>query len=319
MTEMENRQAFSQKRFKALQEKLKETIHLLGDKGCIYATGSYGREEASSHSDLDAFIVVKTQEKKRLLTNVDEILTKADLIKQCQALKFPEFDKDGAFLKAFTEEELRENIGTPEDDSSNTFTARLLLLLESKPILGQEFHTKLSTEVLKKYWRDYEGHKKDFEPTFLLNDILRLWRTFCVNYESSTLGKSEEKRKLKNYKLKHSRLMTCFSSLSYLLVVHGEKNTVGIEDVLEMTQQTPIGRLERIKKMRTGCTLLVEEVLGIYDSFLETTKVSENELLDKIRKGELDSTTASALGDKMSDLLGELGKKSPKLHRMLVV
>jgi hypothetical protein len=53
-------------------------------------------------------------------------------------------------------------------------------------------------------------------PAFLANDILRIWRTFCVNYEARTETEPAEKkakRKLKNYKLEHSRLLTCYSAL----------------------------------------------------------------------------------------------------------
>jgi hypothetical protein len=69
-------------------------------------------------------------------------------------------------------------------------------------------------EVIAAYWRDYDDHKNEFVPAFLANDILRLWRTFCVNYEARTSTDpphQRAKRRLKNYKLKHSRLLTSYS------------------------------------------------------------------------------------------------------------
>jgi hypothetical protein len=62
--------------------------------------------------------------------------------------------------------------------------------------------------VVEAYWRDFLDHRQAFVPTFLTNDILRLWRTFCVNYEARTQtepARKKAKRKLKNYKLKHRR------------------------------------------------------------------------------------------------------------------
>lgn len=64
---------------------------------------------------------------------------------------------------------------------------------------------------------------------FHANDILRPWRTFCVNYEARTSTdppRQMAKRRLKNYKLKHSRLLTCYSGLLYLLAMYSSKETV---------------------------------------------------------------------------------------------
>jgi hypothetical protein len=77
-------------------------------------------------------------------------------------------------------------LGTEHDDVTNTFTARLLLILESCPLLEVAVYQVVTEEVIAAYWRDYEDHKSDFIPAFLANDILRLWRTFCVNYEART-------------------------------------------------------------------------------------------------------------------------------------
>lgn len=61
-------------------------------KACVYATGSFGREEASPHSDLDVFIVGKVDnEGKRLLKRLDEICIKADLIEVTKNLGFLSF------------------------------------------------------------------------------------------------------------------------------------------------------------------------------------------------------------------------------------
>ena len=41
-------------------------------------------------------------------------------------------------------------------------------------------------------------------------------------------------RKTKNYKLKFSRLLTCYSALLYLLFTFGKSGTVRPEDVVDM-------------------------------------------------------------------------------------
>src|SRR5664279_5880611 len=108
MNEIAKREDFTRKRVNQIRGKLNEAKHLWDGNACIYATGSYGRCEASEHSDPDIFIVGKTaldkDEKggtieKRSLTRLNEIRIKADLINLTQDLGLPEFSRDGAYLQ----------------------------------------------------------------------------------------------------------------------------------------------------------------------------------------------------------------------------
>ena len=223
------RWAETDRRLSKIQDSLKDAAKIAGGKGCVYATGSFGRGEASQFSDLDLFIVGRTLDDRRALGNLDEICIKAELVDATRKLRIPDFSGDGAYLVHYTIDELVDALGTSKDDANNTFTARLLLLLESRPLIGEKVYTKAIDDVIAAYWRDFEDHKKEFIPAFLSNDILRLWRTFCVNYEANTRTDPVEKkakRKVKNYKLKHSRLLTCYLALLYLLAVFKTHKTV---------------------------------------------------------------------------------------------
>ncbi|HUE00873.1 MAG TPA: hypothetical protein VMR62_14985 [Bryobacteraceae bacterium] len=182
--------------------------------------------------------------------------------------------------------EFTKTLGTPEDDVTNTFTARLLLLLESRPLVGSAVYQELIEEVVAQYWRDYGDHKADFMPAFLANDILRLWRTFCVNYEARTERvpeKQKAKGKLKNYKLKHSRLLTCYSALLYLLAVYDRQGTVAPSDALAMIATTPTERLEWILRQPDldRAHSNVSMLLAQYEHFLRTTNCEEDELVNR--------------------------------------
>ena len=147
---------------------------------------------------------------------MDEILIKADLIEATGSFASLISLVAASILPIIRSKNWLEPSGHLEDDAKNTFTARLLLLLESSALLGQAVYTEITHEVISAYWKDYQRHKNDFSPAFLANDILRMWRTFCVNYEARTASEPDiekAKRKLKNYKLKHSRLLTCYSAL----------------------------------------------------------------------------------------------------------
>lgn len=202
MPQITSRREYTKERTEALQKKLGNASQLLGEKACVYATGSFGRLEASSESDLDLFIVGKVESvesgegavNKRQLSRLDEICVKADLIEATRELKFPDFDGDGKYLAHYSVDELTKTLGKPEDDANNTLTGRLLLFLESRPLIGEGAYQSIIEDVIAAYWRDFEDHKTDFMPAYLANDILRLWRTFCVNYEARTQRQPHEKK-----------------------------------------------------------------------------------------------------------------------------
>jgi predicted nucleotidyltransferase len=161
--ELPRRRSYTQERIKVLREKLKSAEAIAAAKACVYATGSFGRGEASSHSDLDLFIVGKKNGRRgpdgkegSLLKGLDEILIKADLIEVTRELGIPEFSGDGRYLVHYSVHDFTKTLGTPEDDVTNTFTARLLLLLESCSLVEEAVYKEVVEEVIAAYWRDYE-------------------------------------------------------------------------------------------------------------------------------------------------------------------
>jgi predicted nucleotidyltransferase len=328
--ELLKRRQKTESKFEILKDKLRNSAAIAEGKACVYVTGSFGRGEAGDHSDLDLFILGKVKpgdkEEESRLSRLDEICLKAELIKACRELSIPEFSGDGRYLTHYSYAHLVKTLGKPEDDQTNTFTARLLLLLESRALIEEAVYNELIPNVVAAYWRDYEDHKDDFMPAFLANDILRLWRTFCVNYEARTerVPDSEKaKGKLKNYKLKHSRLLTCYSAILYLLAVYGRTGTVSPNDVLEMIRISPTERLEWLLRQDdlSSAHGAVESLMNQYDLFLQTTSAPEEELLkgfsDKsISRSRLES--ASKFGDTLSSALSAIGNQS-RFHRLLIV
>ena len=328
---LNERRTKTSERIASLKRELADSETICRDRACVYATGSYGRGEATPHSDLDLFIVGKVvdDEKtgpKALLRPLDEILLKADLISATRKLEIRDFDGDGAYLVHYTVDELIKTLGKAEDDANNTFTARLLLLLESRPLLGDSVYRDVTDDVVTAYWSDYKDHKDDFIPGFLANDILRLWRTFCVNYEANTSREpaaKKAKRKLKNYKLKHSRLLTCYSALLYLLGCYALGNTVSPTDAAQMVTLSPTERLTWIldQKAFSDAHDRVRSVLASYARFLEGTDAAEKTMIERF----LDPNTskryfaaAHELGDLVFELLNLMGQGS-RFHRLLVV
>lgn len=332
LQELAKRRVFTAERVRELRDSLKSSDALTDGKACVYATGSYGRGEASHHSDLDVFIVAKIKKDEKgesvsHLSRLEEICLKADLIRVAGRMSFRPFSRDGYYLIKYTVDDFIRSLGKPEDDYTNTFTARLLLLLESCSLIGEDVYLEAAGDVIAAYWQEYANHSEKFMPAFLANDILRLWRTFCVNYEAFTDREPEEeraKRKVQNYKLKHSRLMTCYSAILNLLFVFRKAGTVTPQDAMHLFRTSPTHRIQEMAVddflSREAATTL-NELLSQYDKFLATTNISETELKQKFldpSQSRILKNDSRDFGNLMFDALKLIGEGSP-FHRMLVV
>ena len=332
MGEIADRRLENESRISDIRTRLKAAERIARKKACVYVTGSFGRREASKHSDLDLFIVGKNSAKrgsngfkKSKLTRLNDIRVKAALIDVTKELQFPEFSGDGKYLVHYSVDELTKTLGTPSDDVTNTFTARLLLLLESHPLIEKSIYEEIIADVVDAYWRDFEKNKASFIPAFLANDILRLWRTFCVNYEARTERAPEDKKakgRITNYKLKHSRLLTCYSGLLFLLATFKRRGTVAPRDALQMVAKSPTERLEWISSEIPAAVSAVAKLLDLYEAFLVTTNAPEKDLIkramaeEKFKKQLTEE--AFKFGDSMFELLKIVGADN-RFYRLLVV
>ena len=234
---------------------------------CVFAAGSLGRFETGQISDLDLFII------SRIKTNrLVEYKLFSDLIRLNEDLDLPEFSSDGRFLKVHHLDDLINATGDAKDDLENQFTTRLLLLLESQPLSNDTLYKDCLMGVLSNYYRDSEG-RKDFQPLFLLNDILRYWRTLCLNYERDR-GNAKPWWK-KNLNLKFSRKLTVFSTVLAIL----SRLVANPEDLIRLSESVPLERLA-LALDKIGDNSLIQDfsvILNDYESFLAAKSHSELE------------------------------------------
>jgi len=243
---------------------------------CIFAAGSLGRFETGRISDLDLFFLAEREGRgpnERSLTRLAEIQSFADVIKVNRDLELPAFSGDGQYLKVHEVADIISATGDSNDDSENRFTTRLLLLLESQPICNEGLYNTAITRVLEMYFRDGRG-KKNFRPLFLLNDILRYWRTLCLNYERSRAepGKPWWKR---NLNLKFSRKLTVFSSVLAIIACKVSQP----EAFRPISELVPLQRLALALDTMDDGSLLSEfsEILVLYEDFLAAKSHAELE------------------------------------------
>ena len=145
-------------------------------------------------------------------------------------------------------------------------------------------------KIIESYFRDYPYHPRDFKPTFVTNDIIRFWKTLCLNYENrrNILGPDQiidhlkrRKQQIKNYKLKFSRLLTCFATIGNLSTFD---ESVEPADVATLCSLAPIDRLAQIADKRRKARTAVNDAIALYSGFLTTTARSPDDLVKYSRR-----------------------------------
>ena len=284
---------------------------------CIYTTGSFGRREAGEHSDLDLFFVQDGE--IEAIGGRKETLIKADLIRLCRTLGYPEFSGEGAYLKIHTVNDLATRIGHPHEDAENLFTARMLLFLESTPLHNDSAYDRAISACAEQYFRDFSDHSTNFRPLFLTNDIMRFWKTLCLNYENARTSATQAdkpKHRLKNFKLKFSRMMTCYSMLA-CLCDPDESNTP--EKLKVLVKMTPSERIWHITgKHDLGD--LYGSLVYEYEWFLTETDREKSSLLAWMTENkETALRRASTFGNLIFRLLQVVAEKTHGDLRYMVV
>ena len=325
----EKRADYSGNRLTELRNRLKDMPELkVYSDLTVFGAGSYARLEASEYSDIDVFFLYAGDKNKLVKPRTLELQLFGKVIECAERMNFPEFSNDCEYLVVLHAEDIAMHLGGRRDDYENFFTARMLLLLESTCLYGTETYEAVTSGIINSYFKDFYDHPSTFQPIFLLNDICRFWRTLLINYENRRnlpSGSDEEHRKMKakirNFKLKYSRMTTCFASIAAL---GSHRVPVTEEQVLKLTKLTPRQRLQDVAERVHYAKPAVEEVLKKYAWFLEMTGLPTNELeehfSDNQKRTEM-FQNANDYGDSMFNLFKAIDEHAPELRllRFLVL
>jgi len=180
--------------------------------------GSLARGEWTTGSDLDWTYLIDGGAKSTHLQITQDIQR---VFKQ---KNLAEPGPTGTFGNMAFSHDIIHQIGGQNDTNKNT-TQRILLLLESTPIgERKEAYERVIRAVIDRYLeedthlltRDSKNYRV---PRFLLNDIVRFWRTMAVDFANKQRDRAGKGWGLRNAKLRMSRklifasgLLICFSS-----------------------------------------------------------------------------------------------------------
>lgn len=242
-----------------------------GPDTVLVAFGSLARGELTKGSDLDWTLLVNGPAALAQLESIPRIRQK---LKQVLPVGPNPTGPFGSISSAY---ELVHRIGG-DSDTNRITTQRVLLLLESIPIRTAEqdrlAHDRVVRAVLDSYLAQSSGTRdQSGVPRFLLNDMVRYWRTMCVDYAAKRRERDDAKWALRRLKLRTSRKLIFAAGLVMCLdyhvrVVKREKQPSArsalLENLVEHVGRSP---LEALAEVALADPDLTERGRGLFDAY----------------------------------------------------
>lgn len=255
----------------------------------VVAFGSLARQELTAESDLDYLVVaIGMPRDPRGLT---DLLLATDGMRRelaVQAGKDPggELRKPGAsgvFGCVVSSVEITERIGL-QDDTNHNQTRRLELIQESVSLLSQDVYDEILDALLSRYLHPFLGEvSPDRVPRFLLNDVIRYWRTITVDYQAKVWSTGDDWG-LRYLKLIIPRKLTYAGTLASLLAC-GLLHSATVEDLRVQLAMPPLARLAQLEPhLSAEGKEALARVLLAANSFIECSERPEwRDSVSKVR------------------------------------
>jgi hypothetical protein len=202
----------------------------------VVMMGSWGRRERTSGSDDDYLVLVDGERPAQDAPAAEPRIERLDGLLGIGEAK-P--GTQGIFGQQVFVGPMVRQVGL-EDDSNANLTQRMLLLLESVPVVGREAYRRALEQVVDGY---LAGQAKDYRPPrFLLNDLIRYWRTICVDFAGKARAE-EQKWGMRNAKLRLNRKLLFAGGLIPVLLCHLHRQEDQRSFLLDALQAPPTDRI----------------------------------------------------------------------------
>ena len=253
------------------------------DAASLVVFGSLARGEWTSGSDLDWTYLVDGQANSDHLRIAQEI----DRVLRNHKNDFQPPGQTGTFGNLSFSHEIVHQIGGQADTNKNT-TQRVLLLLESAAIGSEvQAYERVIRAVINRYLEEdthplTEDGKAYRVPRFLLNDIVRFWRTMAVDFASKQRDRGGKGWGLRNAKLRMSRklifasgLLLCFSCRldpQLQASISTAKDVIKqnlVNHIREFVRQSPLEIVARCLPLYSVPEQTQKDFFAAYSDFLE--------------------------------------------------
>lgn len=229
----------------------------------VVLMGSWGRHELTAGSDDDYVVLVRGLaptggwgEEQATAAQVAERFAR-------DPGGFSAPGRQGVFAEVVYSAELMR-VGL-DDDTNTNLTRRMLLVLESVAACNADVLTGVRLDVIQDYLSDaLRDHRP---PRFLLNDLVRYWRTIGVDFVAKDRERGGAGWGLRNAKLRTSRKLLFASGLLPVLRCH-ELRAEAIRPFL--AEQFAMPPTDRVADafLRYGAVAAGVDALAAYDAFL---------------------------------------------------
>lgn len=279
----------------------------------IGLNGSYARREVTSGSDVDLFFLYGTGDKKGVKQKQKQF---RDRLKQHPEPIFCVSD-GGLFKHPISIDKISETIGGFEDDNKH-ITRRMLLLLEGEYVFNRKVFNDTRENLLKRYVPS--DIREDQICLYLLNDIIRYWRTICVDYEHKTRD-PKKPRAIRLVKLRFSRMLLFVAGV---LAVSKTFELPRKDKIRKLNQLLAIPPYERIQQIVGEDSY---EALNLYAKFLEALdekavrrKLSQDfEIAEKCKEYQELVDAARKFRDELLKILyRHCDDRNPTLQRLML-
>ncbi len=286
-------------------KKLKDVLADLTEPNCaVVVTGSLGRGEASADSDADWVLLVDGP------SDPHHALMAQRISERIRSLGLKDVGPTGTFGNIVVSHELVHYIAGTRDTNEN-LTRRILLLAESRALTSSVVRQRVIRNVLARYvFHDRSVRSKvgnyNKIPHFLLNDVVRYWRTMASDYASKMWERNRKGWGTRNIKLRFSRKLLfiwgILASFSAELFACPQLEEAKNEDefltllgelIRQQTEVTPLDLLARILSDDNIEEKTAKEIFSAYDEFLralgdpETRSALESVDFEKAAKHEV--------------------------------
>lgn len=272
---------------RAARERTEDVVGRLGgaladlhDANCsVVVTGSLGRTEATAGSDADWVLLVDGP------SDPEHAMLARKIEQRVRAIVPKEVGPTGTFADIVASHELVHYIAGTRDSNEN-LTRRILLLSESRALTNAVVRERVIRNILARYVlhdrpvRSRSGRRQTVAH-FLLNDVVRYWRTMASDYASKMWERSRKGWGIRNVKLRFSRKLLFTSGLLAAFagdlfapaelhkVENDEQYYLMLADLIRtQTDVPPLELLARVV-LEAGDNDVADDIFSSYDQFLQ--------------------------------------------------
>ena len=277
------------------------TLADITERACVYVTGSLARDEAGKGSDIDLFIVDQITDSPRAKLTAVEYARLVSALDELRAnARFRPFSRGGFFLKVHSFDAMVAKIGDPDDDAQNAFTARMLLLINSRSLINQAAYDDMRRRALDAYWLTAGPERTSIVidaaelrfPVMLINDLLRWWGVVALNFERTHRFdffqgrlKPMEQRRVANLKLRYARMLAVYSVLM-AISARSTEDGISRHDTEAILDMTPLERLLDLGSQRPDLARQIESLIHQYADYLAFMSGTEDALHAKVAEDD---------------------------------